>query len=50
MKKIIEEYGDAIVGIVEGILWLGLTVGIFLGQSGILSKVLMYFQTNLLGI
>lgn len=49
MKKIFEEYGDAIAGIVEGILWIGIVCAILLGDSGILNKVLLYFQNNLFG-
>lgn len=49
MKKILEEYGDAIVGGVEVVLWIGLIVLTFLGNSGILNKVLLYFQQNLFG-
>lgn len=49
MKKIFEEYGEAIVGMIEVVLCIGLIGLIFLGESGILNKVLLYFQQNLFG-
>ena len=49
MEKIFEEYGDMILGMVEVILWIILFSTVLLGDSGILSKVLSYFSTNLLG-